>query len=54
MNESNTHMSDIQISCLAERLLETIRTFYNDPKNEEKFQLWLREKLKTQYSNVPL
>ena len=42
------YLSDLQIKDLARPLVNIITKFYEDPKNEEDFQKWLREKEKMQ------
>ena len=42
------YLSDLQIKDLARPLANIITKFYEDPKNEEDFQKWLREKEKMQ------
>ena len=41
-------LSDLQVNNLARPLVNIIIKFYEDPKNEEDFQKWLREKEKMQ------
>ena len=38
----NVNLSDSQITDLARPLVGILQKFYEDPKNEEDFQKWLR------------
>lgn len=41
------NLSDSQVSDLARPLVNIIQDFYKDPKKEEGFQQWLKERQKT-------